>query len=100
MAKENMSFMVCCANGSGSSLMMKMTLQKALTKLGIKPGKLHHCALAEGKSSATQYDVVLCSISFLPMFKAAQESGANVIGIKNIMSADEMEQKLRENGIA
>ena len=28
MAKENMSFLVCCANGAGSSLMMKMTLQK------------------------------------------------------------------------
>ena len=46
MAKENMSFLVCCANGAGSSLMMKMTLQKVLTKLGIKPGKLHHCALS------------------------------------------------------
>ena len=28
MAKDNMSFMVCCANGAGSSLMMKMTLEK------------------------------------------------------------------------
>ena len=38
MAKENMSFLVCCANGAGSSLMMKMTMQKALDKLKIKPG--------------------------------------------------------------
>ena len=45
MAKlDNASFMVCCANGAGSSLMMKMTLEKVLKKLNIKPGKVHHCA--------------------------------------------------------
>ena len=64
MAKENMSFLVCCANGAGSSLMMKMTLQKVLKKLNITPGKLHHCALSEGKSAAAQFDVVLCGAEF------------------------------------
>ena len=38
---DNKKFMVCCANGAGSSLMMKMTLQKVLTKLGVKPASLH-----------------------------------------------------------
>ena len=68
MAKENMSFLVCCANGAGSSLMMKMTMQKALDKLKIKPGKIHHCALSEGKSAASQYDVVFCAQDFKSMF--------------------------------
>ena len=36
MAKlDNKSFLVCCANGAGSSLMMKMTMQKVLDKLGL-----------------------------------------------------------------
>lgn len=61
MAKENMSFIVCCANGAGSSLMMKMTMQKMLDTVGIKPGKVHHCALSEGKTAASQYDVVFCA---------------------------------------
>ena len=100
MAKENMSFMVCCANGAGSSLMMKMTLQKVLTKLGIKPGKLHHCALSEGKTAAMQYDVVLCAQNFLNMFKDAEKKGTVVIGLRNIMSVQEMEEKLKEHGIA
>ena len=52
-----MSFLVCCANGAGSSLIMKMTMQKALDKVGLKPGKVHHCALSEGKTAAAQYDV-------------------------------------------
>lgn len=99
MAKENMSFMVCCANGAGSSLMMKMTLQKVLTKAGIKPSKLHHCALSEGKTAAMQYDVVLCAQNFMNMFKDAQAKGTTVVGLRNIMSAQEMEQKLTECGI-
>lgn len=99
MAKENMSFMVCCANGAGSSLMMKMTLQKVLAKAGIKPSKLHHCALSEGKTAAMQYDVVLCAQNFMNMFKDAQAKGTTVVGLRNIMSAQEMEQKLTECGI-
>lgn len=100
MSKENLSFMVCCANGAGSSLMMKMTLQKVLTKLGIRPGRLHHCALSEGKSAAAQYDVVLCAQNFVSMFQDAAKKGTTVIGLRNIMSMQEMEEKLREHGIA
>ncbi len=99
MARENMSFMVCCANGAGSSLMMKMTMQKVLDKAGIKPAKVHHCALSEGKTAAAQYDVVFCAQNFAGMFKSAQEKGTMVIGLRNIMSVQEMEQKMKENGI-
>lgn len=99
MAKENMSFLVCCANGAGSSLMMKMTMQKTLDKVGIKPGKVHHCALSEGKTAAAQYDVVFCAQNFTNMFKEAEKKGTIVIGLRNIMSQQEMEDKMRENGI-
>lgn len=99
MSKENMSFMVCCANGAGSSLMMKMTMQKVLNKAGLKPAKVHHCALSEGKTAASQYDVVFCAQNFVNMFKSAKEKGTTVIGLRNIMSAQEMEQKMKDNGI-
>ena len=36
---DRKNFMVCCANGAGSSLMMKMTLDKVLKKLGVTPAK-------------------------------------------------------------
>ena len=99
MAKEDMSFLVCCANGAGSSLMMKMTMQKALDKVGIRPGKVHHCALSEGKTAAVQYDVVFCAQNFANMFKDAEKKGTIVIGLRNIMSVQEMEDKMREKGI-
>lgn len=99
MAKDNMSFLVCCANGAGSSLMMKMTMQKVLDKVGLKPGKIHHCALSEGKSAAGQYDIVFCAQNFANMFKDAEKKGTKVIGLRNIMSPQEIEDKMRENGL-
>lgn len=99
MAKDNMSFLVCCANGAGSSLMMKMTMMKMLDKVGIKPGKVHHCALSEGKTASMQYDVVFCAQNFTSMFKDAEAKGTKVIGLRNILSAQEMEQKMQESGL-
>ena len=57
---------------------------EGLKKLNITPGKLHHCALSEGKSAAAQFDVVLCAQNFLNMFKDAEKRGTVVIGLRNI----------------
>lgn len=99
MPKENLNIMVCCANGGGTSLMIKMTLQKTLEKLNIKPKKIHHCALSEGKSSSIQYDVVFCPRNFTSMFAEAEKRGTLVIGLRNVMSAQEMEEKIKEYGL-
>lgn len=97
--KENLNILVCCANGAGSSLMLKQTMQKVMDKVGLKPGKVHHCALSEGKSAAMQYDVVFCAQNFANMFKDAEKKGVQVIGLRNIMSPKEIEEKMKEHGI-
>ena len=94
-----LNIMVCCANGAGTSLMMKMTADKVVKALNIKVGKMHHCSLSEGKSAATQYDIVFCPLNFIDMFKYAEKKGTTVIGLKNVLSKDEMEQKLKESGM-
>lgn len=99
MSNANLGFLVCCANGAGSSLMAQLALEKVLKKNNIKPAKVHHCPLSEGKSSATQYNVVVCVQNFVNMFADAEKKGVKVIGLKNVMSAPEIETKLKENGI-
>ena len=96
---DNKSFLVCCANGAGTSLMMKMTLEKVLKKLGVKPGRIHHCAISEGKPSAAQFNIVFTTANFAGMMKAAEEKGTIIIGLKNVMSAADMEQGLRNAGL-
>ena len=91
MTNQNLKFLVCCANGSGSSLMAQMALEKVLKKNNIKPGKVHHCAV--------QYDVLVCAQNFANMFEDAKAKGVVVIPLKNVMSAPEIETKLKENGI-
>ena len=100
MAKlDNKKLMVCCANGAGSSLMMKMTLEKVLNKHKVKPATVHHCAISEGKSAAPGFDVVLCARHFAKLFADAEKKGTTVIALKNIMSPAEMEKAMMEKGL-
>jgi PTS system ascorbate-specific IIB component len=95
MAKK-IKILVACANGAGTSLMMKMSVEKATGELGIPVEKIHHCAMAEGKSSAGQYDIAFVPLNFVDMFKDAQKQGTTIIGLRNVLSADEVKEKLKQ----
>ena len=92
-----MRILVSCANGSGTSLMMMRSVEKAMKDLGIVITKIHHCAISEGKSSASQYDVVFTPVNFLAMFAQAEKKGTTVIGIRNVMSPKEIQEKFAES---
>lgn len=89
-----MRVLVSCANGSGTSLMMMKSAQKALKQLGIAVSTIQHTSIAEGKSTAKSYDLVLTPLNFVDMFKDAQAKGVTVLGIRNVMSATEIEQAI------
>lgn len=91
--------LVSCANGAGTSLMMKMRVEKAVKDLNIPVTNIHHCSLSEGKSSATSYDVVFCPLNFVDMFKDAAAKGVKIIGMKNVLSDAEAKEKLIASGI-
>lgn len=93
---KNLKVLVSCANGAGTSLMMKMTVEKVLKELDIPMREIHHCALAEGKSCAGQYDLVFVPLNFIDMFKDAQQRGAVVIGLRNVLSHAEVKEKVQE----
>ncbi len=95
-----LNILVACANGAGTSLMMKLTAEKVIKSMNLKVGKLHHCSLSEGKSQAYQFNIVFCPLNFVSMFKDAQGKGTKVIGLKNVLSQAEMEEKLKEEGIS
>lgn len=94
-----MKVLVSCANGAGTSLMMKMRVEKALKDLNITVTKLHHCSISEGKSSASTYDVVFCPLNFVSMFDDAVKKGVTVIGMRNVLSDAEAREKLIASGV-
>ena len=85
---------VSCANGAGSSLMMKMKIEQVMKELGVAY-QIHHCPISEGKGMAPRYDVVFTALNFVSMFDSVKDK-VKIIGIKNIMSADEIKQKYLE----
>ena len=92
MAK--LKILVCCGNGAGTSMMIKLNVEKVVKKLGLDVQEIHHCAISEGKSCAAQYDVVLCSKNFANMFQDAVKRGTKVVPLRNVMSIKEIEEGL------
>lgn len=93
------TILATCANGAGSSLLMKMAVEKVVKELNMNVTKIHHCSIAEGKSTAKDFDIVFCPLNFLPMFSDAAKKGIPVIGLKNVMSADEIKKNIIELGL-
>lgn len=85
-----LKLLVCCGNGAGTSMMIKLNVEKVTKKMGLGI----HCAVSEGKSAAGQYDIVLCSKNFVSMFADAEKRGTKIVGLKNVMSAKEIEEGL------
>jgi len=92
--------LVACANGAGTSMMMKMTAEKVTKELGMHVSKLHHCSLSEGVSTATRFDIVFAPLNFVKMYDNAAKKGVTIIGLKNVLSKKEMSDKLIETGMA
>lgn len=91
--------LACCANGSGTSMMMNMTLEKVIRANGYKVARTHHSSITEGRLIAQDYDIVLCPMNFVGMFDKAAQSGVRILGMRNVMSQKEMTDKLENCGI-
>lgn len=92
-----MRVLVSCANGSGTSLMLQRSAEKALKELGFTITSIHHTFISEGKSTARNYDVVFTPLNFVNMFDQAVKQGVTVIGVQNVMSAKEVKEKVEQS---
>ena len=113
--------LACSANGYGTGLMMKMTLDKVIEICGFKVEedafnsimegrkiaaicgfKVEEDAfnsIMEGRKIAAQYDIVLCPINYVDMFEDAAAKGTVVLGLNNVMAQGEMTEALKNCGI-
>ena len=81
-----------------SSQIIKMKISNVFRKLNI-PLEIHHCAIAEAKSLAKSYDVVICSKALTDVFDGLDLPNTKIIGLQNLLSEKEITEKLAENGI-
>ena len=87
--------LAACGQGLGSCTLITMKLNTVFKKMGIE-AKVTSSNVSMAKSTAGSYDMLFTSQTLVPNFKAAEEKGVVVIGLKNIMSEQEMEEKINE----
>ncbi len=89
--------LICCASGSGTSMLIKLNVERACKKIGLE-AKVSHAPISEGKSSARNYDVVMTTLNFVKSFESVKATGTKVIGLQNPMSEPEIIKHLTEAG--
>ena len=78
-----------CGSGLGTSFVMEMNVKKALTNLGITGVEVEHSTIDDVMPGAA--DLFVCGADLLPN----AEKAGKAIGLNNMISVDEMEQKLK-----
>lgn len=91
---KRLNVLVCCGAGMGSSQILKMTTEKVFKELDID-ANIYHCAIDEARSAAKNYDLVICNQRFADTLP----QDVKVIGLKNILSKEEIKEKLIENKV-
>ena len=79
-----------CGSGLGTSFMMEMNAKKALKSLGITDVEVDHTTIDDIVPGAA--DLIICGADLLPN----AEKAGKAIGLNNMVSMEEMTQKLKE----
>ena len=90
--------LVACGNGMGTSMLIKNKAEKTFKKLGIA-ATFEHSGLDEAAAAAAQYDLVFTPMNLVKQFSLPKSSTTKIIGMVNVLSEQEMVEKLRDNGI-
>lgn len=86
-----MKVLAACGNGMGSSLIIKMKIQKVLTDMGLECD-VHHASVGQAKSDAKNFDLVIVSEMFVKEF--SNVGNCKVVGLVNLLSDAEIKEKV------
>ena len=91
--------LACSANGYGTGLMMKLTLDKVISTCGFKVEEASFDSIMEGRKIASEYEIVLCPATYADLFADAAAKGTTVIGLNSVMAQHEMTEALENCGV-
>lgn len=83
--------LAACGNGMGSSLIIKMKIEKVLKEMGLEC-EVHHASVGQAKSDVRNYDLVLVSHILVKEFQ--NRGKAKIIGLVNLLSDEEIKTKV------
>ncbi|MFD3158074.1 PTS sugar transporter subunit IIB [Haloimpatiens sp. FM7330] len=85
--------LAACGNGMGSSLIIKMKIEKVLKDMNIECN-VHHASVGQAKTETNNFDLILVGKPFVGEFKVTGDT--KVIGLVNLLSEDEIRNKVKE----
>ena len=83
--------LAACGNGMGSSLIIKMKIEKVLKDMNLD-FEVHHESVGQAKSAAKNYDLVIVSHTLAEEFQNL--GNCKVVGLVNLLSEDEIKEKV------
>lgn len=83
--------LAACGNGMGSSLIIKMKIEKVLKEMGYECD-IHHASVGQAKSEVRNFDLVLVSQVFVNEF--SNLGNTKVVGLVNLLSEQEIKEKV------
>lgn len=86
-----------CGNGMGSSLMVQMKIKEVLEENNVE-ASVEHMSVGDVKNQGANADVVFVS-SALEQNLTQLKKKTIVIGLKNLLSKDEIFEKLKSNNV-
>lgn len=91
-----LKIVAACGNGMGSSLMVKLKIESVCQEMGID-AHIDHMSIGDAKNVYRNYDIIMCSQALLHNF--SQLENIKVIGLRNLLSTEEIKEKFIENDI-
>lgn len=86
--------LAACGNGMGSSMVIKMKIEKVLRELGNNDFKVDSCSVGEAKSQAASYDIIVASKHLIHELDGRTKG--KLLGLDNLMDNEEIKEKLME----
>ncbi len=87
---EIKSIMCCCGSGLGSSMLVRMNVEKVLKKLGVSDIELSHSSVSDATANSADLFVIGADLDNFA------DALPNKILLDNIMDLEELETKLKD----
>ena len=85
--------LTCCGCGNGTCQVLAMVVKRVCAKLNMN-AKVEPAAVSVGIAQGVNYDIIICNRGLANSFQKAKDNGTIVIGLINIMSEEEIIEKL------
>ena len=90
-----LNIIAACGNGMGSSLMVKMKIEEVFRELNV-PAKVEHMSVGDARSQGNSADLIFVSNALENNLSGLKN--VEVIGLRNLLSKEEILEKVQERG--